>query len=113
MIFGLLLNISWNANLISYLSTSKTILPFTSLETLIDSTDYRIAIIPNTAQEESFKDHNLPIRQKAWDERIAPYLEQYSSWYQNKGSGNFCNFYFSYQTFVICIKEAELIILFI
>ena len=103
MIFGLLLNVSWNANLISYLSTSKTILPFTSLETLIDSTDYRIAIIPNTAQEESFKDHEVPIRQKAWDERIAPYLEQYSSFRQNKGSGNFCKFHLSCQIFVVCI----------
>ena len=103
MIFGLLLNVSWNANLISYLSTSKTILPFTSLETLLDSTDYRIAIIPNTAQEESFKDHNLPIRQKAWDERIAPYLEQYSSFRQNIGSGSFCKFHLSCQIFVVCI----------
>ena len=107
MIFGLLLNVSWNANLISYLSTSKTILPFTSLETLIDSTDYRIAIIPNTAQEESFKDHEVPIRQKAWDERIAPFLEQYSSYYRNKGSGNFCNVYLSYEIFRVYILKLE------
>ena len=94
MIYGLLLNISWNANLISYLSTSKTVLPFTSLETLIDSTNYRIVIIPNTAQEESFKDHELPIRQKAWDERIEPYLEQYSSWRQKSSLGNVYLFLF-------------------
>ena len=58
------------------------VLPFTSLETLIDSTNYRIVILPNSAQEEAFKDHELPIRQKAWEQRIEPYLEQYSSWYQ-------------------------------
>ena len=93
MIYGLLLNVSWNANLISYLSTSKTILPFTSLETLIDSTNYKITVIPGTAQVESFKDHEVPIRQKAWDERIQPNLEQYSSWYHSQGSGQFRNVY--------------------
>ena len=95
MIYGLLLNVSWNANLISYLSTSKRVLPFTSLETLIDSTNYRIALIPNTAQEESFKGHELPSRQKAWDERIQPYLEQYSFWYKEYGSSSFRNAYLS------------------
>ena len=97
MIYGLLLNISWNANLISYLSTSKTVLPFTSLETLIDSTNYRIVILPNSAREEAFKDHELPIRQKAWDERIEPYLEQYSSWRQESSLGNVFSFYFTYK----------------
>ena len=84
ILFGLLLNASWNANLISYLSTQKTSLPFHSLDGLLDSTSYKIVIISGSAQEDYFKLSVDPVKQKAWTERIEPYLNyfgQYSGMY--------------------------------
>ena len=87
MLFGLLLNISWNANLVSYLSIKKTQLPFNNIGELLDSTNYKIAILPDSIHEDDFKlspDSNM---QKAWNERIKPYLDMfptYSSMYQFK-----------------------------
>ena len=77
MIFGLLLNIAWNANLISHLATSKTILPFDSIATLLSSTDNQIALTPGTSLEDSFKLSTDSTYQKAWNERIEPYLDYY------------------------------------
>ena len=85
MFFGLLLNISWNANLVSYLSTQKTQLPFNNLGELLDSTDYKIAIVPESSAEDDFKLSRDSNRQKAWTERIKPYLDMfptYSSMYE-------------------------------
>ena len=78
ILFGLLLNASWNANLISYLSTQKTNLPFHSLDGLLDSTSYKIAIISGSAQEDYFKLSADPVKQKAWTERIKPFLNYFS-----------------------------------
>ena len=77
MIFGLLLNIAWNANLISYLATSKINLPFESIATLLSLTNYQIAINPGTSLEDTFKLSTDSTYQKAWSERIEPYLEYY------------------------------------
>jgi len=77
MIFGLLLNIAWNANLISYLATSKINLPFDSIATLLSLTNYQIAINPGTSLEDTFKLSTDLTYQKAWSERIEPYLDYY------------------------------------
>ena len=85
MVFGLLLNVSWNANLVSYLSTQKTRLPFNSLGELLDSTNYKIAILHDSAHEDDFKLSADSNKQKAWSERIEPYLDMfpdYSSMYE-------------------------------
>ena len=77
MIFGLLLNIAWNANLISHLATSKINLPFDSIATLLSLTNYQIAINPGTSLEDTFKLSTDSTYQKAWSERIEPYLDYY------------------------------------
>ena len=74
------MNASWNANLISYLSTQKTSLPFHSLDGLLDSTSYKIAIISGSAQEDYFKLSADPVKQKAWTERIEPYLNYFGQY---------------------------------
>ena len=79
MTFGLLLNTSWNANLISYLSIQKTYLPFNNLETLLSSTSYKIAVLPGASSEDGFRYSSDPITQRAWTERIEPYLDEFHS----------------------------------
>ena len=80
MIFGLILNISWNANLKSYLTTKKINMPFDSLVKLLDETNYKIAVMPESAEEDSFKLATDPIKQKIYIQRIKPYLYDWGSY---------------------------------
>ena len=80
MICGLILNVSWNANLISYLSTHKISMPFESLEKLLQATNFKIAIIPESAQEDNFKLSSDPIKRKIYNQRIKPYLYDFDSY---------------------------------
>ena len=83
MIFGVLLNCAWQANLISYLTISKTSLPFTNLETLVTKSEFQIAIMPGSVYEDDFKLSLDPLFQRAWKERIQPYLKDYRPYQQN------------------------------
>ena len=83
MIFGVLLNCAWQANLVSKLTISKTALPFTNLETLITKSKFRIAIIPGSVFEDDFKFSLDSTFQRAWKERIRPYLKDYVPYSQN------------------------------
>ena len=64
--------------LISYLATRKIVLPFNSVEELVKKSDYKIAIIPGTNAENVFKYSSDETWQKAWNERIEPYLQNYA-----------------------------------
>ena len=77
MIFGWLINTSWNAILISYLSIQKTNLPFNNLETLLSLTSNKIALLPGSAEEDEFRYSTDPLMQRAWTERIEPYLDEF------------------------------------
>ena len=88
MIFGLILNASWNANLKSYLSTHKINMPFDSLEKLLEVTNYKIAVIPESAQVDNFKLASDPVKQKIFAQRIKPYLHDFDSY-----SGKYINCY--------------------
>ena len=77
MAFGLLLNISWNANLISYLVTHNIEYPFDGLETLLSATDFKIALLPGSAHQDNFALSAKPMHTKAWKERIEPFLDEY------------------------------------
>ena len=63
--------------LISYLSARVFTLPFDGVSTLLDNTEYKIAIKPGTYLEDAFKKSRDPVWQRAWLERIQPYLEDY------------------------------------
>ena len=80
MICGLILNVSWNANLISYLTTHKISMPFESLEKLLQETNFKIAVIPKSAQEDNFKLSSDPIKRKIYNQRIKPYLYDFDSY---------------------------------
>ena len=84
MIFGLLINTTWNAILISYLSIQKTNLPFNNLETLLSLTSNKIALLPGSAEEDEFRYSTDPLMQRAWTERIEPYLDEFQTF-----SGNY------------------------
>ena len=77
MIFGLLINTTWNAILISYLSIQKTNLPFNNLETLLSLTSNKIALIPGSSYADDFRYSTDPLMQRAWTERIEPYLDEF------------------------------------
>ena len=78
--FGLLMNTAWQANLISSLTISQISLPFTNLEQLVTMSNYKIAIYPGSAYEDLFKLSFDPIRKKAWEEKIQPYLKDYQKY---------------------------------
>ena len=84
MASGFLMNCAWNANLTSYLSTKTIVFPFDKLETLLSDSYFKIGIKPGTSHENSFKYGTDHLRQKAWQERIQPYLDKYRSYAGNQ-----------------------------
>ena len=80
MTFGLLINLAWQANLISYLTISKLFIPFTNFESLVKTSDFQIAIVPGSSDEDMFKLSLNPIYQRAWKERIEPNMEEYKEY---------------------------------
>ena len=63
--------------LVSYLATRVTTLPFINIETLVLNTDYKIALIPGTIYEDTFRYVKNPIWIEAFKTRIEPYLDEY------------------------------------
>ena len=79
MIFSVVLYYNWEAMLVSYLAARFVSLPFTSIETLISDTNYKIFIEPGTYAQTSFERSINPTWQAAWSERIKPNLEDYTT----------------------------------
>ena len=70
----------WNAKLISFLTSRKIHLPFSTANELYFNTNKRIALMPGTAQVNDFKDSAFPIWQKIYKDRIEPHLDEYQSY---------------------------------
>ena len=66
--------------LVSYLATRKTVLPFDTLSEMFEKTDFRLALIPSTSFEDSFKYSTDPLWQKIFKERLEPHLQEYSDY---------------------------------
>ena len=77
MVASLVLYYHWEAMLISYLATRKIVLPFTNMEELISKTSFKVAVMPGTSYEDTFKYATEGSWQTAWNERIQPYLDDY------------------------------------
>ena len=77
MASGYILYLQWEAMIISYLSARVITLPFDSLADLLDNTNYKIQVFPGSILEDHWKTSNDPLSQRAWVERIQPYLEEY------------------------------------
>jgi hypothetical protein len=68
----------WEAMLVSYLATRVIVLPFNSIAELVrTSNDYRMYVSVGSSMEDSFKRSTDPDWQKAWTEKIEPYLDEY------------------------------------
>ena len=76
--------------LISSLAERTIMLPFTGVESLMLTSDYKIAVGPSSAQEGTFKFSRVPLWQKAWSERIEPSYDFYVE-YTNNGCKSFMN----------------------
>ena len=74
------MNTAWQANLVSSLTISQILLPFASLEQLVTMSIHKIAILQGSSSEDLFKLSFDPIRQKAWKEKIQPYLNEYQKY---------------------------------
>ena len=68
----------WEAMLISYLAIRKTVVPFTSMDELVDKTSFKVAVWPGTLSEDTFKFATEKAWQTAWTDRIEPYLDNYA-----------------------------------
>ena len=83
MFAGLLIYYHWEAMLISYLSTRFVVLPFTNIRELVQNSDYRIALMRGSSQESFFKTSPDPYVQKAYSDRIEPYLDEFEPFSRN------------------------------
>ena len=78
-----MLYLQWEAMLISYLARRVTVIPFDSIPKLVADTDFKISLMPGTSFEDVFKTATDPYWQKAWNDRIEPFLADYKSYYGN------------------------------
>ena len=71
--------------LISYLSSRTIILPFKTIDELMQKTDLKIVVQPYSAQMDFFRYSTVPILRMAYSERIEPELPFYVEYFQNAG----------------------------
>ena len=76
-----LIRFYWKADLLSYLFTRKTVLPFRSLNDMYyNAPDFRLALVPWSAWEDDFKYSINPVWQNIYQEMLQPYLDEYSNY---------------------------------
>ena len=66
-------------------------MPFTTIEDMYYNTNFRISLLPNSAQEDDFAQSADPMFRKIYEERIEPHLQEYSAYpiLSNKDNINF------------------------
>ena len=74
---SILLYYHWEAMLISYLATRVIVLPFNNIRELVDQSTFVISLFPGSAYMDSFKFSEDPDWQRAWKQRLEPYLDNY------------------------------------
>ena len=77
MLMSILIYYYWEAMLVSYLAARIIVLPFTGIETLMADSEYLIAVWPGTYSQAVFESSIDPVWQKAWTERMEPYMDDY------------------------------------
>ena len=80
-VMGLLLYYHWEAMIVSYLSTRIISIPFNGIPSLITNTDYNILTLPGSVLADSFKHSKDSFWQRAWKERMEPFLDDYAKQY--------------------------------
>lgn len=81
---GTFLSWSFNGDLISALLNQVVILPFTDIQSLLRNTNYLISVIPDSTFEERFKSSKDMHDQIAYQERIKPFLDDFTKAYEGK-----------------------------
>ena len=61
--------------LISNLSKRIVNVPFEGIESLIYGSNFKIAVLPGSAQMDFFRYTSNPAHKEAWQERIEPYMD--------------------------------------
>ncbi len=61
----------------SYLTISVTVLPFTSVDTLVTNSPYKIIVNPGSLAEAVFRDASDSVWKEAWRARVEPFLDSY------------------------------------
>ena len=84
-LFACVFYLLWEAMLISYLSSRTIILPFKTIDDLMQKTDLKIVVQPYSAQMDFFRYSTVPILQMAYAERIKPNLPFCVEYFQNAG----------------------------
>ena len=80
LVASALLYYHWEAMLVSYLSSRKLVMPFTNVEDMYLNTDFRLALIPSTTYEDTFRYSKVPIWQNIFKERLEPHLKEYKDY---------------------------------
>ncbi len=73
----------WEAMLVSYLAVQVTVYPFTSIETMVQKTNYKLAMQPGGTYEDTFRYSTNPIWQEAFRTRLEPYIPMYKEFQGN------------------------------
>jgi hypothetical protein len=72
----------WEAMLVSYLAIRKIIMPFNSLSEMYTDSNFRLAVVPSTFFEDTFRYSRDPLWKKIFEERVEPHLEEYNAYPQ-------------------------------
>ena len=78
-----LVRIHWEVMFTTFLAIDKIDFPFQDIQTLISNTNFRIAINIDSSNENWFRFSKNPLIQRAWKERIEPYLEEFAEYGYN------------------------------
>lgn len=76
--------LTWEAKWISYLNARIIDSPIDGIDSLMETSNYKIALMPDSSEMEAFKFSKTSQWKKAWTERIEPNLGFYSEYTQSK-----------------------------
>ena len=66
--------------LVSYLAVQITSLPFSGMETLLSSTDYKILVVPGSYPQSAFESAIDPTWKTLWTKRVEPYMDYFGEY---------------------------------
>ena len=83
MVCSALMYFLWEAMLVSYLAVQIVTLPFTGVETLLSSSNYKILVLPGSYTQSVFEFAIDPTWKALWTERLEPYIGYYEKYLGN------------------------------
>ena len=80
MLSSMLLYFLWEAMLVSYLAVDVQVLPFNSMETLMSSSNYKMAVPPGWYAYSVFEHAKDPTWKAVFTERMEPYVDDFTKY---------------------------------